>query len=267
MSDFQPGAYDVEREVFSGKFRAHLENRDGLSLPEQMALANQLFDHFGAPRPEYRRRDGRLAYDSHFSRSKGGPHGQITFGALAGTAIVCHEVAHALVGADDRKKDGYGHGPTWQAKYVACVEQLLGAYHARRLATGFAKFEADKARNMARAAKKRGQRRSSLKSGPRVRTVVKGQVPKLATRAMGDGVTLTWGVQHERIFAVRYRTNKGGYWMVSAYDEAVDKEYGYDYLGAARGEYATKLFTERRFSTKVEALEWGVLWCQQRQAA
>ena len=62
MSEFEPGAYDVEREVFSRRYANHLNCSDGMALHDQIALSNQLFDHFGQPRPEYRRRGGRPNY-------------------------------------------------------------------------------------------------------------------------------------------------------------------------------------------------------------
>lgn len=261
MSEFQPGAYDVERMVFSGKFREHHHRRDGMALPDQIEMSNMLLDHFGFPRPTYRRRGGKPNYASHVYTSRG-EHGEVTYGALAGPAIVCHEVAHILAKADDTRKDGYSHGPVWQEHYVACVEIVLGPWQAKRLAKAFAEFEADKVVNKAKAAVKRGKRRSTLKSGPRVRTVVRSEISeKLRTRQYG-GVTLTWGKNSERCFASRYSTNKGGYWQVSGYPKVSDAwSDRYSWESLAKGVDGA-LFTERQFSTKVEALEWAVQWSQ-----
>ena len=260
--EFQPGAYAVERSVFSGKFKTHHTRHEGMSLDEQRLIVDRLVAHFGIEPIAIKRHGGRPSIASHAS-----PEGRtVVMGALAGAAIVCHEVAHILDGRPNKKEgDGYWHGPSWQAQFVACVRVILGDWHGDRLEKAFAKFEADKTVNKARAAKKRGQRRSTLKSGPRVRSVPKSEITgKLRTRAVtGTGMTLSWGANEERILAARYSTNKGGYWIVSAYSKSEEFSRAWGAVGWDRLPYGDHprvraLFTEKRFSTKVEALEWAV---------
>lgn len=259
----------MENSVFSGKFARHLSNPDGLILSDQQALTDQLTEHFAvAPircvRMAHR---SRPSYSSHASRTER----LITYGALAGPAVVCHEVAHILAGQErdaEIAADGYSHGPTWQAEYVRCVEVLLGAYHARRLATAFGKFEADKVKNKARAAAKRGKQRSAQKSGPEVRPAVVANefTGKLRSKALGKGgkATITWAKPYS-FLAIRYqKRGKGWYWMVSAYLHSdLPERAGLASLEAlARGEGDTCLWTERGFQTKAQALEWSMLWAK-----
>lgn len=271
MTDFRPGAYEVENEVFSGKFAQHLECSDGLVLSDQQALTDRLTEALGVAsircvRMQHR---SRPSYSSHASRTER----LITFGALAGPAVVCHEVAHILAGQErdaEVAADGYSHGPTWQAEYVRCVEVLLGAYHARRLATAFGKFEADKTRNKAKAAVKRGKQRSAQKSGPEIRPVVTVNefTGKLRSKALGKA-TITWAKPYN-FLAIRYqKRGKGWYWMVSAYLRSDLPERGtYSAWEAlARGESDRCLWTEQGFQTKSQALEWALLWAKERGAS
>jgi hypothetical protein len=269
MGDFMPGAYGVEDRVFSGKFRKHLINSDGLSLAEQQRLTDRLTAHFGLDPVTCKRRGGAPSFESHADPNK---H-TIVFGSLAGTAVVAHEFAHILVGSPKKGEgDGYWHGPTWQSCYVACVSILLGDYHAQRLVSAFARFEADKIANKAKGARTAAKKRTTQKAGPRKRTVpvVHGAIH---SKAMGKGVYLTWGARQERLITVRYGSRAGWYWVVSGY-ERDDLDFGASaevWASLAKGEEFVldgkriiPLFTERQFSTKADALEWAVAWAQQR---
>ena len=210
MGGFEPGAYEVEGTVFGGKFRSHLVRNEEMALADQRALTDRLVGHFGIDPVtcvRTRHTNGPLE-NSHANTETR----TITYGALAGPAYVCHEVAHILTG-----KQG-GHGPVWQANYVAGVRVVLGDWHGARLEKAFAKFEADKARNIARGAAKRGKRRAALKNGPRVGTVAR--TGTLRTKQVGK-TTATWGKNYTMVLAIRYGTNKGGYWQLTAYDQNV----------------------------------------------
>ena len=61
----QPGAYDVERTVFSGRFAANLTRPGGMSVPDQRAIVDRLVAYFGVEPISTERRRGQLNYNSH----------------------------------------------------------------------------------------------------------------------------------------------------------------------------------------------------------
>lgn len=259
MSTFQPGAYDVERAVFSGTHSAHFSRSTNVSLLQQMEWRDRLVAALGLEPIKMVRRGGAASSASYAT----GKIRTITMGSLAGPAIVCHEVAHIIAGGEARTEDGYSHGPAWQAEYVRCVHILLGKGHASRLEKAFARFEAGKTKNLAAAAVKRGKQRTAQKSGPRVRTVVKSELTGFRSKALGKA-TITWAEPY-LFLAIRYRTPKGWYWKVSGYpsDGLPERAMGEEWETFAHGR-DTALFTETKFSAKVEALEWALAWAAQQ---
>jgi hypothetical protein len=137
--------YGVERTVFADAPELLFEGR--LAASEQVALVAKLLEHLGLDpietmvgvrglRVESSNR-GNFAKYSRAWRT-------LTFNRAAGSAVVCHEVAHYQDDlADSTGKGGQGHEPRWQALYVENVRFVLGDEYADRLVQGYAAFEAD----------------------------------------------------------------------------------------------------------------------------
>ena len=252
-------AYDVERAVFSGKFREHFQRRDGMPSHQQ-ALTDKLTAHFGVQPVTCVRRGGMITSDSHYTKRKL----QITYGALAGPAIVCHEVAHHLAVTTTPRRTA-----TAMARHGRTRLRRLCARGAGRLAGHTPGEGVRQVRGLTQADEprqaplyERGKRRSSLNERPPRSHGGQRVDIKIRTRQY-DGVTLTWTCQHERFFATSLHHQQG--WLTGG-DVRSHKaagrlmasplHLGVPWPRAVDG----ALFTERRFRPRSRALEWAVHW-------
>lgn len=138
----EPRAYSIEDAVFSGRFSKLRENADGVSVAEQREYVSQIIAVFDLPMPTLTRMRGRLSINSWAYPLEN----KIRMGALAGPAMVCHEVAHLLAPPTNGEP---WHSEKWESAYVECVAIVLGRYHALRLDKAFKKARKPR---MARAA-------------------------------------------------------------------------------------------------------------------
>lgn len=133
IARYEPKAYSIEREVFSGTQLFHCP----MKLAIQTGMVESLAVHFEGELLHndipitVKRRRGRQHVSTSWARPK---DNTITFGSHAGPAIVCHEFAHLMAG----RKDGFWHGTQWAVAYVECVNYLIGEEWADKLGTALA---------------------------------------------------------------------------------------------------------------------------------
>lgn len=135
---FEPNAYSIEEAVFSGRFSRLRKMPEGMTVADQRAIVQKIYDRIPTffltdEMPKVERHGGRLSINS-WARPR---EHRIVMGALAGPAMVCHEVAHLI--APPKSETGAWHSQLWEHAYVMCVEIAIGSYHAQRLAKAFTK--------------------------------------------------------------------------------------------------------------------------------
>ena len=121
--------YDIEYQVFSGRFARHYTRSEGMPIEDQQAVVDRLCGNplFLEPITVQRLRGSGTNAGWACSDTR-----RIGIGDLAGPAVVCHEVAHIIT-----DPDAAAHGWQFRNSYVLCIDIVLGRFQANRLRQAF----------------------------------------------------------------------------------------------------------------------------------